>query len=100
MKLMTAAEKAKKDLSPYGVNQCPINIECLMEDRDFHCNLVCALPPHLCVCVCPAFVPSAACSFVCAPFVCPVLCLFARGGVIHPFSSSPSADPGPAERAV
>jgi len=39
MKLMSAAEKAKKDLSPYGVNQCPINIECLMEDRDFHMNL-------------------------------------------------------------
>lgn len=40
MKLMSAAEKVKKDLSPYGVNQAPINIECLMEDRDFHTNLV------------------------------------------------------------
>lgn len=40
MKLMSAAEKAKKDLSPYGVTQCPINIECLMEDRDFSVNLV------------------------------------------------------------
>ena len=35
LKLLAAAEKAKVSLSPYGVNQCPVSIECLMNDRDY-----------------------------------------------------------------
>jgi heat shock 70kDa protein 4 len=48
LKLFTAAEKAKKDLSPYGVTQAPVNIECLMDDRDFAMQLVRAVA---CPCV-------------------------------------------------
>jgi len=39
MKLMAAAEKAKKTLSPKGVTEAPISVECLMEDLDFNCKL-------------------------------------------------------------
>mmetsp|Transcript_11422 Transcript_11422/g.17001 ORF Transcript_11422/g.17001 Transcript_11422/m.17001 type:complete len:786 (+) Transcript_11422:85-2442(+) len=35
LKLMEAAEKAKKTLSPIGVTDTTINIECLYEDRDY-----------------------------------------------------------------
>ena len=34
LKLLLAAEKAKITLSPHGVNDAPVNVECLMEDRD------------------------------------------------------------------
>lgn len=34
LKLMVAAEKAKKTLSPHGVNETNVNLECLMEERD------------------------------------------------------------------
>ena len=34
-KLMAAAEKAKKTLSPAGVKEARINLECLMDDFDF-----------------------------------------------------------------
>ncbi len=40
VKLITAASKAKKDLSPYGVNHSSVSVECLMEDRDFSTKLV------------------------------------------------------------
>lgn len=32
LKLLEAGEKAKKQLSPVGVTDAPINIECLWED--------------------------------------------------------------------
>lgn len=32
LKLLDAAEKAKKQLSPVGVTDAPMNIECLWED--------------------------------------------------------------------
>jgi len=35
LKLLSAAEKAKKTLSPTGVKEARINIECLMDDYDF-----------------------------------------------------------------
>lgn len=34
LKLMEAAEKAKKTLSPAGVMEARVNVECLMDDRD------------------------------------------------------------------
>jgi heat shock protein 4 len=36
LKLLDAAEKAKKTLSPVGVDHAMVNVECLMEDRDFN----------------------------------------------------------------
>lgn len=39
LKLLAAAEKAKKTLSPKGVQEASINLECLMEDLDFHIML-------------------------------------------------------------
>ena len=36
LKLMAAAEKAKKTLSPAGVKEARINLECLMDDFDFN----------------------------------------------------------------
>lgn len=39
LKLMAAAEKAKKTLSPQGVKEVRINLECLMDDYDFSCSL-------------------------------------------------------------
>lgn len=39
LKLYAAAEKAKKTLSPKGVKEASINLECLMEDLDFHIML-------------------------------------------------------------
>ena len=38
-KLMVAAEKVKKTLSPAGVNKTPIYIECLHDDRDYQSEL-------------------------------------------------------------
>jgi len=35
MKMLIAAEKCKKDMSPKGVTQATANVECLMNDRDF-----------------------------------------------------------------
>lgn len=35
IKLLTAAEKAKKTLSPHGVKESRISLECLMDDFDF-----------------------------------------------------------------
>ena len=39
MKLLDAAEKAKKTLSPHGVAEANIYLECLMNDLDFNCKL-------------------------------------------------------------
>eukprot|EP00978_Attheya_sp_CCMP212_P029881 scaffold107872_cov51-Attheya_sp.AAC.4 len=39
LKLLAAAEKAKKTLSPAGVKEARLNIECLMDDLDFHAVL-------------------------------------------------------------
>lgn len=39
LKIMAAAEKAKKTLSPQGVKEARINLECLMEDLDFFITL-------------------------------------------------------------
>lgn len=36
IKLLSACEKAKKNLSPYGVTATHINIECLADDRDYN----------------------------------------------------------------
>jgi len=42
MKLLVAAEKAKKTLSPTGVTEARINCECLMNDIDFNLALTLA----------------------------------------------------------
>lgn len=39
IKILAAAEKAKKTLSPTGVKEARINLECLMDDLDFSCAL-------------------------------------------------------------
>ena len=39
IKLQVAAEKAKKTLSPNGVSEAPVNVECLAEDTDLNCTL-------------------------------------------------------------
>jgi heat shock protein 4 len=39
LKLQAAAEKAKKTLSPAGVNEANISVECLAEDHDCNCVL-------------------------------------------------------------
>merc|ERR1712176_253493 len=39
LKLLKAAEKAKKTLSPHGVKEARVNLECLMDDLDFSCPL-------------------------------------------------------------
>lgn len=37
LKLQVAAEKAKKTLSPVGVNEASVSVECLADDRDLSC---------------------------------------------------------------
>lgn len=39
IKLLSACEKAKKNLSPYGVTATNLNIECLADDRDYNAQL-------------------------------------------------------------
>lgn len=39
LKLIAAAEKAKKTLSPAGVTEAQISVECLAEDLDLNCTL-------------------------------------------------------------
>lgn len=39
LKLLKEAEKAKKTLSPHGVKEARINLECLMDDLDFSSSL-------------------------------------------------------------
>lgn len=40
LKFLAAAEKAKKTLSPAGVKEARINLECIMDDRDFGITLM------------------------------------------------------------
>ena len=40
LKLLVAAEKAKKTLSPAGVKEARINLECIMDDFDFSASLL------------------------------------------------------------
>ncbi len=39
LKLQVAAEKAKKTLSPAGVNEAAVSVECLADDKDLSCVL-------------------------------------------------------------
>lgn len=39
LKLYAAAEKAKKTLSPHGVTEASVSVECLAEERDLSCLL-------------------------------------------------------------
>lgn len=39
IKLLSACEKSKKNLSPYGVTATHLNIECLADDRDYHSQI-------------------------------------------------------------
>lgn len=39
LKLLAAAEKAKKTLSPHGVKEASVSVECLAEERDLQCIL-------------------------------------------------------------
>jgi heat shock protein 4 len=39
LKLQVAAEKAKKALSPSGVMEANISVECLSDDKDLSCNI-------------------------------------------------------------
>lgn len=48
VKLMVAAEKAKVSISPHGVNQTPVSIECLLEDKDYNGNLSAEKLDELC----------------------------------------------------
>ena len=48
LKLLAAAEKAKKTLSPQGVKEASINLECLMDDLDFHVMLTADVYEKLC----------------------------------------------------
>ena len=50
LKLLQAAEKAKKTLSPEGVPQARVSIECLSGDNDLSTALVsdCASAPAVC----------------------------------------------------
>lgn len=41
-KLLLASEKAKKTLSPAGVKEANLNIECLVDEYDFNCTLTAA----------------------------------------------------------
>lgn len=48
LKLLTACEKAKKTLSPQGVNQVQINVEMLLDDYDFQITLQAKQYEQLC----------------------------------------------------
>jgi heat shock protein 4 len=48
LKLLTAAEKAKKTLSPTGVKEVRIQLEMLMDDLDFGCKLTAAEYESMC----------------------------------------------------
>jgi len=48
IKLLSAAEKAKKTLSPAGVKEARINLESLMDDLDFNCSLTAAEYEEMC----------------------------------------------------
>lgn len=48
IKLLAAAEKAKKTLSPFGVKEARINLESIMDDRDFNCTLTATEYEEMC----------------------------------------------------
>merc|ERR1712238_330604 len=48
LKLLAAAEKAKKTLSPAGVREARVNLECLMDDFDFNVVLKAAEYEQMC----------------------------------------------------
>lgn len=48
IKLLAVAEKAKKTLSPAGVREASMNVECLMDDLDFHATLLAETYEKLC----------------------------------------------------
>jgi heat shock protein 4 len=48
LKILAAAEKAKKTLSPQGVQEASINLECLMDDLDF--NIMLKKPDYEAMC--------------------------------------------------
>jgi len=48
LKLLNAAEKAKKTLSPAGVKEARINLESIMDDLDFNCVLTAAEYEEMC----------------------------------------------------
>lgn len=48
LKLLIAAEKAKKTLSPAGVKEARINLESLMDDLDFNCTLTATEYEEMC----------------------------------------------------
>merc|ERR1719446_1615511 len=48
LKLLAAAEKAKKTLSPAGVKEARINLESLMDDFDFNCVLTATEYEEMC----------------------------------------------------
>jgi len=48
LKLLSAAEKAKKTLSPSGVKEARVNLECLMDDFDFNIRLTAEQFNELC----------------------------------------------------
>merc|ERR1712165_358290 len=48
LKLLAAAEKAKKTLSPAGVKEARINLESLMDDFDFNCVLTAVEYEEMC----------------------------------------------------
>lgn len=48
LKILAAAEKAKKTLSPQGVKEASINLECLMDDLDF--NIMLKAPDYEAMC--------------------------------------------------
>lgn len=48
LKILAAAEKAKKTLSPHGVKEASINLECLMDDLDF--NIMLKKPDYEAMC--------------------------------------------------
>jgi heat shock protein 4 len=48
LKILAAAEKAKKTLSPQGVKEASINLESLMDDLDYHVNITATEYEKLC----------------------------------------------------
>ena len=57
LKMMAAAEKAKKTLSPAGVKEARINLECLMDDLDFNIALTAEEYAELCAPLLARLVP-------------------------------------------
>jgi len=52
LKLLQSSERAKKNLSPLGMNECLVTVECLMEDLDFTYTLTLEAFEGLCAPFC------------------------------------------------